>query len=70
MLIGGEWRQAALSEEIEVVNPATEEVVGERAERRRRRRRAGRRDGQARVPGVGGDRHREARARSWPRPRR
>ena len=30
MLIGGEWRQAAASEEIEVVNPATEEVVGQR----------------------------------------
>lgn len=28
MLIGGEWRRAASSEEIEVVNPATEEVVG------------------------------------------
>ena len=28
MLIGGEWRQAAGHEEIEVVNPATEEVVG------------------------------------------
>jgi succinate-semialdehyde dehydrogenase/glutarate-semialdehyde dehydrogenase len=28
MLIGGEWRQAASHEEIEVVNPATEEVVG------------------------------------------
>src|SRR3954447_6486806 len=28
MLIGGEWRQAASSEEIEVVNPATEKVVG------------------------------------------
>jgi succinate-semialdehyde dehydrogenase / glutarate-semialdehyde dehydrogenase len=28
MLIGGEWRQAASAEEIEVVNPATEEVVG------------------------------------------
>jgi succinate-semialdehyde dehydrogenase/glutarate-semialdehyde dehydrogenase len=28
MLIGGEWRQAAGREEIEVVNPATEEVVG------------------------------------------
>ena len=27
MLIGGEWRQAAAGEEIEVVNPATEEVV-------------------------------------------
>ena len=27
MLIGGEWRQAAAREEIEVVNPATEEVV-------------------------------------------
>ncbi len=27
MLIGGEWRQAASSEELEVVNPATEEVV-------------------------------------------
>jgi len=27
MLIGGEWRQAAAHEEIEVVNPATEEVV-------------------------------------------
>src|SRR3954464_5259977 len=27
MLIGGEWRQAASHEEIEVVNPATEEVV-------------------------------------------
>jgi succinate-semialdehyde dehydrogenase/glutarate-semialdehyde dehydrogenase len=28
MLIGGEWRQAASSKEIDVVNPATEEVVG------------------------------------------
>jgi acyl-CoA reductase-like NAD-dependent aldehyde dehydrogenase len=28
MLIGGEWRQAAAGEEIEVVNPATEGVVG------------------------------------------
>jgi acyl-CoA reductase-like NAD-dependent aldehyde dehydrogenase len=28
MLIGGEWRQAASSKEIEVVNPATEEIVG------------------------------------------
>jgi succinate-semialdehyde dehydrogenase/glutarate-semialdehyde dehydrogenase len=28
MLIGGEWRQTASSEAIEVVNPATEEVVG------------------------------------------
>ena len=28
MLIGGEWRQAEAGEEIEVVNPATEEVVG------------------------------------------
>jgi acyl-CoA reductase-like NAD-dependent aldehyde dehydrogenase len=28
MLIGGEWRGAAGHEEIEVVNPATEEVVG------------------------------------------
>jgi acyl-CoA reductase-like NAD-dependent aldehyde dehydrogenase len=28
MLIGGEWRKAASSEAIEVVNPATEEVVG------------------------------------------
>src|SRR6201986_4092975 len=27
MLIGGEWRQAAAHEEIEVVNPATEAVV-------------------------------------------
>ena len=27
MLIGGEWRQATAREEIEVVNPATEEVV-------------------------------------------
>jgi succinate-semialdehyde dehydrogenase/glutarate-semialdehyde dehydrogenase len=27
MLIGGEWRQAAASGELEVVNPATEEVV-------------------------------------------
>ena len=27
MLIGGEWRQAAAHEEIEVVNPATEETV-------------------------------------------
>jgi succinate-semialdehyde dehydrogenase/glutarate-semialdehyde dehydrogenase len=27
MLIGGEWRQAASSRELEVVNPATEEVV-------------------------------------------
>ena len=64
MLIGGEWRQAASNEEIEVVNPATEDVVGERAERRRRRRRPRGRDGQAGVPGVGGDRHREAGARS------
>ena len=36
MLIGGEWRQAASNEEIEVVNPATEDVVVERPERRRR----------------------------------
>jgi acyl-CoA reductase-like NAD-dependent aldehyde dehydrogenase len=28
MLIGGEWRRAASSKEIEVVNPATEAVVG------------------------------------------
>ena len=28
MLIGGEWRRAASSKEIEVVNPATEETVG------------------------------------------
>ena len=28
MLIGGEWRRAASSREIEVVNPATEDVVG------------------------------------------
>ena len=28
MLIGGEWRRAASSQEIEVVNPATEDVVG------------------------------------------
>ncbi|MFL5818901.1 MAG: aldehyde dehydrogenase family protein [Conexibacter sp.] len=28
MLIGGEWRQAASEERIEVVNPATEQVVG------------------------------------------
>jgi succinate-semialdehyde dehydrogenase / glutarate-semialdehyde dehydrogenase len=28
MLIGGEWRQAASSRELEVVNPATEQVVG------------------------------------------
>src|SRR3954447_4944762 len=28
MLIGGEWRQAGAGEEIDVVNPATEEVVG------------------------------------------
>jgi acyl-CoA reductase-like NAD-dependent aldehyde dehydrogenase len=27
MLIGGEWRQAAAQEELEVLNPATEEVV-------------------------------------------
>jgi aldehyde dehydrogenase (NAD+) len=27
MLIGGEWRPAAAREEIEVVNPATEDVV-------------------------------------------
>jgi acyl-CoA reductase-like NAD-dependent aldehyde dehydrogenase len=27
MLIGGEWRQAAAHEEIEVINPATEDVV-------------------------------------------
>src|SRR6185312_4371314 len=29
MLIGGEWRQAAAHEELEVVNPATEETVDE-----------------------------------------
>jgi succinate-semialdehyde dehydrogenase/glutarate-semialdehyde dehydrogenase len=28
MLIGGEWRQSASNAELEVVNPATEEVVG------------------------------------------
>jgi succinate-semialdehyde dehydrogenase / glutarate-semialdehyde dehydrogenase len=28
MLIGGEWRAAASSEELEVLNPATEDVVG------------------------------------------
>ena len=28
MLIGGEWRQAAAHEELEVVNPATEAVIG------------------------------------------
>jgi succinate-semialdehyde dehydrogenase/glutarate-semialdehyde dehydrogenase len=28
MFIGGEWRRAASSQEIEVVNPATEDVVG------------------------------------------
>jgi succinate-semialdehyde dehydrogenase/glutarate-semialdehyde dehydrogenase len=28
MLIGGEWRQATAGEEIEVINPATEETVG------------------------------------------
>src|ERR1700744_515787 len=28
MLIGGEWRTAASHEELEVVNPATETVVG------------------------------------------
>jgi len=28
MLIGGEWRQATSAEEIDVVNPATEETVG------------------------------------------
>jgi acyl-CoA reductase-like NAD-dependent aldehyde dehydrogenase len=28
MLIGGEWRQAATHQEIEVVNPATEQVAG------------------------------------------
>ena len=28
MLIGGEWRRAASSKEIEVVNPATEEIAG------------------------------------------
>ena len=27
MLIGGEWRQGAAHEEIEVVNPASEDVV-------------------------------------------
>src|ERR1700748_2364246 len=27
MLIGGEWRQAAAHEELEVVNPGTEETV-------------------------------------------
>ena len=63
MLIGGEWRGATSGEEIEVVNPATEEVVGtvpsgdaadvERAVATR----------QARVPGLGGDGRRGARAR-------
>ena len=28
MLIGGEWRQAASSKELEVINPASEDVVG------------------------------------------
>ena len=27
MLIGGEWRQGAAKEDLEVINPATEEVV-------------------------------------------
>ena len=27
MLIGGEWRTAAAEEQLEVVNPATEDVV-------------------------------------------
>ena len=27
MLIGGEWRQGAAHEQLEVINPATEEVV-------------------------------------------
>ena len=62
MLIGGEWRQAASSEEIEVVNPATEEVVGAVPSGAAADVDAGRRDGEASLPGVGGDRHREARA--------
>ena len=52
MLIGGEWRQAAAHEELEVVNPATEEIVGERARGLARGRRAGGRDRQARVRRV------------------
>jgi len=28
MLIGGEWRQAASSKELEVINPASEDVIG------------------------------------------
>ena len=52
MLIGGEWRQAAASGEIEVVNPATEEVVGQRPARHGGGRRARGRDSQARVPRV------------------
>ena len=31
MLIGGEWRQAVAHEEIEVVNPATEDVRRDRS---------------------------------------
>ena len=53
MLIGGEWRQAASSEEIEVVNPATEEVVGSVPSGDGRRRRAGGGDRQGGLPGVG-----------------
>ncbi len=61
MLIGGEWRQAASNEEIEVVNPATEDVVSSVPSGDVGRRRPRGRDGEAGVPGVGRDRHREAR---------
>ena len=38
MLIGGEWRAAAAQQELDVVNPATEEDGGQRARRVGRRR--------------------------------
>ena len=53
MLIGGEWREAAAHEErLEVVNPATEEIVDSVPARLARGRRAGGGDGQARVRRV------------------
>ena len=69
MLIGGEWRQAAVERGDRGRQPGHRGGRGQRAQRRRRRRRAGGRHRQARLPGVGGDRRREARAHPRARPR-
>ena len=68
MLIGGEWRQAASSEEIEVVNPATEEVVGSVPSGEVADVELAVATAKARLPGVG--RHRRRAARAHPAPRR